>query len=83
MREKSDLLNNTQQETAHPVNFISNFWAGPPNGCPSEDLTTLIVEPVINVHTMLTDSAHKKPSPIDKFLVGRKKTYWYTEDDYL
>jgi hypothetical protein len=50
---------------------------------PSEDLSTPIIAPVIDVHTINSDSTYKRPSAFDIFLVSSKKSPGYTEGDYL
>ena len=59
---------------------MSDHPTDSPNGRPSEDLSTPIIDPVIDVHAISADSTYKWPSSIDKFLASSKKSQGYSED---
>ena len=83
MKDKPELISDTLQEPMYPVNYISDYWASPSNGHPSEDLSTPIVKPIINAHTISANSTYQPPSSINLVLMSCKKSQGYTEDDYL
>ena len=83
VKDRPEINDKLQPEPTYPVDYISDYWACPPNGCPSEDLSAPIAKPIINTHTIQTESTYKQPSSINIILDSHEKSQGYTEDNYL